>query len=256
MEKDLDFDLYLKRIGYLENTEADLQTLSAVMQAQLMTVPFENLDIVDLKRGIDMDPAHLFEKIVTNHRGGFCFELNKLFYLLLKALDYNVYPVAARVVWRRDNIPPLSHRASIVTLNGQEWFSDVGFGGPGPKAPLCLSTDEEQNVSGEIFRAVKSGDATLISKKDNGGWMPILSFGSKPFEETDFSILCYYFSTSSESVFTQRRIVNICLPNGYASIQDNFFTLCENGCTTISEIKSQDELKLILRNRFGIDAAL
>jgi len=65
-------------------------------EAHLLAVPFENLDIV-LGRAIVLDEASLWTKIVDHHRGGFCYELNGLFALLLRALGFQVDLLSAAV---------------------------------------------------------------------------------------------------------------------------------------------------------------
>ena len=40
-------------------------------------------------------PEDLFRKVVEQKRGGYCFELNKLFFLLLKELGFDCRSVAA-----------------------------------------------------------------------------------------------------------------------------------------------------------------
>ncbi len=61
-----------------------------------MKVPFENLSI-HLGEPISLADADLLAKIVGGRRGGFCYELNGAFALLLSAIGFDVERVAARV---------------------------------------------------------------------------------------------------------------------------------------------------------------
>ena len=56
----------------------------------MLTVPFENIDVQNGKP-ISVDIDALFNKIVHDKRGGFCYELNSFFkaYLLQKDLIRN-----------------------------------------------------------------------------------------------------------------------------------------------------------------------
>jgi len=56
-------DAYLERIGYSGSLTATEDVLEAVQRAQLACVPFENFDIL-LGRGISLEPAALFEKLI------------------------------------------------------------------------------------------------------------------------------------------------------------------------------------------------
>jgi N-hydroxyarylamine O-acetyltransferase len=79
----LDVAAYLARIAYDDPVQPDWATLRALQLAHLRTVPFENLDI-HLGRTILLEQDHLFHKIVRQRRGGFCYELNGLFAMLLR----------------------------------------------------------------------------------------------------------------------------------------------------------------------------
>src|SRR6266700_6959593 len=87
---------YLDRIGAARPRVADAHALRALHRAHQMAVPFENLSI-HLHEPISLEPDDLIEKIVTRRRGGFCYELNGAFALLLRALGFDVVLVAARV---------------------------------------------------------------------------------------------------------------------------------------------------------------
>ena len=51
---------------------------------------------------------------LSENEADIAFELNKLFYELLKALDFRVIPVAVRILWNREELPPVLHRATPV----------------------------------------------------------------------------------------------------------------------------------------------
>lgn len=63
-----------------------------------MTVPFENQDI-HLPRSISFDTEKIFDKIVGDRRGGFCFEMNGLFVELLRSPGFTVRLLSAQHVW-------------------------------------------------------------------------------------------------------------------------------------------------------------
>ena len=74
---------YLARIGAAAPDEPTLAALAALHRAHLLAVPFENLDIA-LGRPIRLDRPALLAKVVDARRGGYCYELNGLFALLLR----------------------------------------------------------------------------------------------------------------------------------------------------------------------------
>ena len=73
---------YLDRIEYEGPLNNSIKTLGDLQEYHLKTVPYENFDILK-GTPLSLDIEDLFEKIVVNHRGGYCFELNALFRWLL-----------------------------------------------------------------------------------------------------------------------------------------------------------------------------
>src|ERR1700756_3438129 len=82
-------------------------------RAHQMSVPFENLSI-HLGEPIRLAEADLLAKVVARRRGGFCYELNGAFALLLSALGFEVERVAARVYGGTTLGPPFDHMALVV----------------------------------------------------------------------------------------------------------------------------------------------
>ena len=65
------------------------------------SIPFENLESFEEGRIPSLDTQDLYTKIVVCKRGGYCFELNKLFYELIKTLGFMVYPLGVRIPWNK-----------------------------------------------------------------------------------------------------------------------------------------------------------
>ncbi|HEY3475804.1 MAG TPA: arylamine N-acetyltransferase, partial [Anaerolineales bacterium] len=87
---------YLARIGYTKAIKPDVETLRGLHCAHMFQVPFENLDIAR-ERPIRLTEEALWEKIVVQKRGGFCYELNGLFAWLLRQSGFDVSYLNARV---------------------------------------------------------------------------------------------------------------------------------------------------------------
>jgi N-hydroxyarylamine O-acetyltransferase len=92
----MEIEKYLSRIRYYGDRSPTPDTLRGLHRAHLFTVPFENLDI-HLARPIVLDQQALFRKIVDERRGGFCYELNSTFAVLLRALGFRVTLLSACV---------------------------------------------------------------------------------------------------------------------------------------------------------------
>src|ERR1700751_2210517 len=94
--KDADIGAYLERIRYSGSLTPNPETLRDIHRAHLFAVPFENLDI-GWGREIRLDEETFVHKIVRHRRGGFCYELNGAFAVLLRALGFRVALLSARV---------------------------------------------------------------------------------------------------------------------------------------------------------------
>ena len=82
---------YLSRIKLHDYTN-NLEGLTKLQEHHMENIPFENLDVI-VGRKIELNYNHLFNKIIVNKRGGYCFELNILYSNLLKSLGYIPKPV-------------------------------------------------------------------------------------------------------------------------------------------------------------------
>ena len=89
--KDYEITKYLERVK-LDDCNNSLDDLKKLQQSHMINISFENLDVI-AGRSINLDYENLFNKIVNNGRGGYCFELNILYSFLLKALGFSPKPV-------------------------------------------------------------------------------------------------------------------------------------------------------------------
>ena len=73
----MDVDAYLNRIGLAQRPDATLAGLTALHRTHLLEIPYENLD-VQLGRPVTLALEPIFEKVVTNRRGGWCYGMDGL----------------------------------------------------------------------------------------------------------------------------------------------------------------------------------
>src|SRR5215469_14721248 len=157
---------YLNRVGVTAPATCDAAGLRTLHRAHQRTVPFENLSI-HLAEPISLDERDLIDKIVQRRRGGFCYELNGAFALLLEALGAQVSRVAARVYGEAGLGPPFDHLALIVRpADGSgPWLADVGFGNHSDY-PLLLEARDDQDDPGGRFRLADAGAGDIDVLKD------------------------------------------------------------------------------------------
>lgn len=244
---------YLERICAPRPSAPTAEALRALTRAHLEQVPFENLEIFRERRCPSLEPELLYRKVVEERRGGYCFELNKLFYLLLRELGYECRCAAARILYRRTDPRPLSHRLIVVsTADGGPWLCDVGYGGPGPKGALRMAPGK-QTVAGETFEVREEDGVTVVYRHDPDGEQKLMAFRDEAAMEVDFDVLHGYFGWNPKSIFTQKLIAYRCTRDGMASLVADRFTLTRQGETVEErEISGEAELASVLESGFGL----
>jgi N-hydroxyarylamine O-acetyltransferase len=251
----VDIESYLDRIGYTGPVKPDVQTLHGLQRAHMQHIPFENLDIA-LKRSIRLDKEALWDKIILQKRGGFCYELNGLFAKLLVEIGFVVTYLNARVFDRRGNLGiDFDHLALFVQLPDQpgRWLADVGFGDSFIE-PLDLDDPGEQIQGMRAYRLEQTSEGYITWQKNyDGFWERHYFFDLLPHRFPDEYLPgCLYHQTSPKSSFTRRSIISRATPTGRVSLEDGWLILTENGQRTKLPIENREHYGALLEQYFGI----
>jgi N-hydroxyarylamine O-acetyltransferase len=240
---------YLHRIGAERPQILDETALAGLHRAHLMTVPFENLSI-HLGEPISLAGGDLIGKIVTRRRGGFCYELNGAFALLLEALGAGVVRLAARVYGDGRLGPPFDHLALAVRLPGGNgrWLADVGFGSHA-SYPLRYDSRHEQDDPGGRFvlADAESGDVDVL--RDG---QPQYRIEPRERALADFIPTCWWQQTSPDSHFTQNTICSRLTPEGRISISGRTLITTSDGARTERHLDTDDAVLAAYRDHFGM----
>ncbi|MCL2877752.1 MAG: arylamine N-acetyltransferase [Acidobacteria bacterium] len=243
---------YLERIDINPIDKLDKKTLDSLVLCHQRTVPFENLDIYDADTDISLNIRELYDKVVLRRRGGYCFELNAAFMSLLASLGYNCYAIAVRVVWNLPDVMPISHRATIVTIDGARYFCDVGFGGPSPQNALNLDDAGLQESGANVFQVEKGESGTVINRIVNGEKERLLLFSEIPYHLVDFLAFNEYQSKSRNSMFRKGRLLNLVTESGSITLTGNVLKIHDNGNTSEETLSDEQELKAAMKKHFGL----
>ncbi|MBO0871298.1 MAG: arylamine N-acetyltransferase [Micromonosporaceae bacterium] len=251
----MDIDAYLNRIGMERPAVADGAALRELHRAHQIAVPFENLSI-HLGEPISLAEGDLFSKIVRSRRGGFCYELNGAFALVLEALGYRVTRVAVRVFGGQRFGPPFDHLALLVSTSDGSgpWLVDVGFGSHSTY-PLSLSTRDDQDDPAGRFTLV---DAPTLPEAPDGD-LDVLKDGAPQYRIErrarsldEFAPTCWYQQTSPDSHFTKGTICTRIDDRGRITIADRTLIRTEGGTRTEQPLTTDEELLAAYRDHFGI----
>ena len=252
----VDISLYLARLQYFEPLKPDAQTLQGLHLAHMRNVPFENLDI-GFKRPIRLTEAALWDKIVVQGRGGFCYELNGMFAWLLRQIGFQVTYLNARVFNDKDGSLGIDfdHLALLVQVPGQpeRWLADVGFGDSFDE-PLSFEEGGEQRRGLRAYRLEQSTDGFVAwQRKYTGSWERLYYFDLQPRSfPMDYEAACLHHQTSPMSSFTRRSIISKATPTGRVSLEDGRLIVTENGQRTERPIAGKTEYNDLLKHYFDI----
>ncbi|BFZ62293.1 hypothetical protein YB2330_003382 [Saitoella coloradoensis] len=228
---------YLARIGFTSSpsTKPSLPHLSSLQLHHITHIPFENLSIhYSRTHTISVSPPHIFHKLVTLSRGGYCMELNSGFATLLRGMGYDVLTGGGRIcadmnLGREKGgevFEGWTHMPLIVgVVEGERYLVDVGLGSTGPTRPISLhhGAEIESTATGERHRLIRktieyanSGQELWrlqIKKHDGGEWIDCYTFTETEFLENDYEAMSYFTSTHPDQIFVKSLICAIFIPS-------------------------------------------
>src|SRR4051812_23361755 len=191
----MDLDRYFERVGYQGSPEPTLALLTALTEAHAQSIPFENLDVL-LERPIEIEPEALFQKLVLDRRGGYCFEQNGLFLAVLNELGFQATPISARVRLQRPRefTPPRTHVFIRVELEGESWLTDVGVGALSLTSPIRLMVEGEQATRHEPRRIVREGARLFHQVRFGTDWHDVCEFTLEEMPPIDRTVANWFTS--------------------------------------------------------------
>jgi N-hydroxyarylamine O-acetyltransferase len=245
-----DLDAYLDRIGLRERPG-----IAEIHRAHVTSIPFENLDP---RRGKPVSLAldDLQRKLVTERRGGYCFEHNLLLKAALEALGAQVDPILARV-GQRGTERSRTHLVLRVRLDGQVWHADVGFGRGTLLAPIPFGPGDEHVQDGWRFRVRADGPELVLQTVSEGEWIDGYTFVPEPVPLIDIETSNWYTATHPRSPFVSagisaaiydRRATAVSLSDWSGALILTELTPSERSVTPVAAAQAGE----LLATRFGL----
>jgi N-hydroxyarylamine O-acetyltransferase len=231
-----DLDAYLERIGLNGRP-----SIAQVHSAHLTSIPFENLD-PHQGLPVSLEVEDLERKLVTERRGGYCFEQNLLLKAALEALGAEVDMFLARMRLPKPGdtraspfrpakpgvVRPRSHLLLRVSENGASWHADVGFA-RGILEPIPFGPGHTHEQSGWSFRVVEDGSELVLQKLAGDEWADVYGFLPQPVPLIDVETSNWWTSTHPRSLFVTGLIVGVRGDDGTSTL------LCDWSELSLSE---------------------
>mmetsp|Transcript_42250 Transcript_42250/g.98591 ORF Transcript_42250/g.98591 Transcript_42250/m.98591 type:complete len:359 (-) Transcript_42250:46-1122(-) len=159
-----EFGRILRRIGLTRDEVKGAPSkdlLFLLHQRFFHAMPFENIGVFE-GEVVSLDLKFLVDKMCgpdgNSPRGGYCFELNKVFAALLLHLGFEVEPKGSRVFLddgvtpRLPTYPLMTHMVLVVSAGAELFLCDVAFGKVGLVNPVPLDSANTGPFNGGHFR--------------------------------------------------------------------------------------------------------
>ena len=244
----MDLDAYLARVGYEGSLEPIPATLYALHRAHLLTIPYENLDI-HLGRPLTLSLPDIFDKLVAQKRGGWCFEMNGLFAWVLRELGFNVTLLGAAVA--RPNVPPKPQPDHLILRVDLErpYLVDVGLGdGLLEPLPLAVGHYRQGFLDYELTRL---GDWSF--RNHLYGAARGYSFSLEPRRLSDFAEMCRALQTSPKSRFVRAVVCDRFDMEGHSGLRGAVLRVLTASGVEERVLENADDYDRVLKEKFGLE---
>ncbi|QDZ12341.1 arylamine N-acetyltransferase family protein [Devosia ginsengisoli] len=252
MSQKVNLNAYFERIGFAGSIAPTLATLELIHALHPAAIPFENLNPL-LGLPVNLDLASIEKKLLTEKRGGYCYEHNLLLMAVLRELDFSVRGLAARVLWSDPSAVdrPPTHMLLAVEIGGATYIADVGFGGLTLTAPLKLKSETEQATPHETFRLTGGAPDWTLEAKIGEAWKALYIFDTVERTLEDYAASNLILST--DSPFTRELRVALSPSGQRLALRNNRFTTHTVGEPSESRLlTSLAEMREVLSGPFGI----
>lgn len=247
---------WLQRIGYSGAVTPTLETLNRLIFAHSHSIAYETLDIM-LGRLPRLDVPTLQQKMITDRRGGYCFEQNMLFRTALRSLGFRITSLQGRVVrgLAIDAPRPAIHMLLKVELPEGVYLADVGFGNLAPTSALLLAPQVEQQTPHELMRFIDVDGELTLQARLKDGWQHIYRVIPYPRYDAEYEITNWYTATHPETPYQGNIIAAKPGPNGSRITMYNARVTIRDadGHAEKRWLASESEFKDVLCGEFGLN---
>ncbi len=198
--------------------------------------------------GLDLplDLPALFERIVVQRRGGYCFEHNGLFHDVLAELGFDVQLLLARVIFSGIAHPGLTHRLTLVNLAEDRYIADVGFGPMVPRAAISLSgvPDIRGGRSYRMHEATPNEWHLQLMK--DGDWLSLYRFEILRYGQADCELGHFFSHRHPDAVFVNNLVASRILDGEVRSLRNREYRILRPAGDEVRPIAGPEQLHAIL----------
>lgn len=244
----LSLDAYLARIGYEGSLEPNLDTLCAVQSHHAQSIPYEAIDVF-LQSPVDQDLERIFEKLVRQNRGGWCYEMNGLMGWALGEMGFDVTRLCGGVMraFRGDEVMG-NHLILRVDLD-DIYIADVGLGDANLQPLLLCAGKQRQGFRSFVLESLE--EDLWRCHNNEGALPPNYDFSVAPADEDRLARVGQDLQDDADSMFRQNLTCQMMTEESTKVLIGRVFSQ-ERGREDRRLLGSEDELLSTLESAFGI----
>jgi len=241
-------ETYLDKLAIKRSKELSLDLVEKIQTAHIGKFTFNNIDVL-LNKAISTKSDDIFNKMVIENRGGYCFEHNGLMYDVLKALGFNVRIILARVIMNEEVDSERGHRVTLLTLNEKEYIVDVGFTAESQPHPIEIG----ENTITKEYRVMKEDGTYKFQMYKDDKAFTFYTYTLEHYTQADCKVSNFYSYAHDEAVFKNVFALSRITPLVTYSLRNNeYHKICKEK-TTIIELSSLEEFSTVLKKDFNLD---
>ncbi|KAI9345006.1 hypothetical protein BDR26DRAFT_1005821 [Obelidium mucronatum] len=256
---------------------ATLDTLDTIVRHHASSIPFENTELLLLNKPGPIQLDKIFDRLVVEKRGGYCFQNNLLVVSALLSMGFRVSPgIASLSYWDASENEfkyknPL-HMILFVHIGASKYLVDLG-GFRWSRAVLVSHNSTVVCAGGETYQLRKMmGECWILFHKrapwapladgvQRDGFTPVFSFTDKVASLKEYEDLNRRVALDPTHKLKNTLLVSIITPSfGNAVITDTVYRrreLRENSSLEATiKMGGVNRLHSLLKEVFGIELSL
>lgn len=236
-----------------------IEALENYIYRFMVKIPFEAINIFN-GGTITMDVEKNLDKFINQHRGGLCYENNRVSHDYLTARGFDTKLVSGYVKppnqgWKKMD----THLSTVVTIDGKDYLADTGFGHfPSKVIPLSGEYVYDED---DIYRIVPADEEeaflvqTTKQGEEDGEWSELLYLYNIDREPEYFNERFDFTINHPKYAFKRMLLVNIKTPEGHNTMSNNHVTVTTKEGKEKIDVTS-DNYRQLLRDYFGLDVRI
>jgi len=241
---------YLRALDLRARTP-DFSLLNDLVARHVATFAFSSVGSL-LGERLPLDFESLFQRIVVQRRGGYCFQHNGLMFEVLEELGFSPTLYLARVIYNQDTHPGLTHRISMVEHEGRSYVMDVGFGPLGPRIPVPMSDTGATDAQKKLFRVSqrRSGEYHVEVFKDEA-FFSLYRFELARYGQSDCELGHFYSHRHPDATFVNHLVVSLLMESETRSLRNLEYSVITQSGVRSTAVRDSGQLGQLLVGEFG-----